>query len=635
MAVITNQKNLQISFALDDGNGHISYMTLPIKPEELTRTEPNRVTAQQTLDGVFIDEFGRGLTTITISGSTGWGQGTRPAGDIMFLKLRDNFIHEWGRARRARIDASQDPNLVRLIFIDALNGPYVADVIPTQFVLRRSKSQPLLFLYNITMTVVAEEASNPYPELLEAIEDEALVSASVESMGTSVSDLTGPVAGAAAGSGGLIGKLEGLSAKIGSLGQAALAATKSTFGPAMAAAQEVIATANAAKRVLTDVEQATVNVAKELSATATKIWDAVGAVASLPADAAAMVMSVKGAFSNLGCLLSNGFTDAIGKAALPSPPYGSSNCSSTSFGGGTSYVPPAVPTKTAVPTTPVIVITPAAGAAVTTIGNTDLSGGIDQHGLTTTVTTIATGVTVVVPQSTPVAVPTPAPTASPTASPPKAEDWGYPLGASSKVSTIGAGDLVLIELFGGIKGEPIVYTIHPVGSGLESTLQAGGSSVFEAGGKVQLLLQFNPGAAWASATGMYVYFLFGKDAGYQRCSSIAFENKDPVYLPLVAAWRGLKSSSPVSSVDAGNTVAVTLSGGVPGEPFVYTVSSTGSTLELQSGGSGVFSASGTADVALTVVQSNNWNAATGMWVNFVCGSNLIYQPVTNLSFTKK
>jgi len=375
MAVVTNQKNLQISFALDDGNGNVSFMTLPIKPEELTRTEPNRVTTQQTLDGVFIDEFGRGLTTISISGNTGWGQGTRPAGDLMFLKLRDEFIHEWGNQRRKRIDAGQDPNFVRLIFIDALNGPYVADVVPTQFVLRRSKSQPLLYLYNISLTVIAENAVNPYPELQETIEDEAKVSASVDSMTESTEALTGttpPAAGEAPG--GLIGKLDGLADRIGTLGQSALATTKQTFAPAMALANQIIATAAAANRVLTAAEQATVNVAKELSATATKMWDAVASVAGLPAAAKAAIMQIKGAFSNVSCVLSNGFIDALGKATTAGYPYGSSNCSSTSYGGS-------APSTTSTFVSPSdalgITTTPSAAEAITSILHIDYTMPID------------------------------------------------------------------------------------------------------------------------------------------------------------------------------------------------------------------------------------------------------------------
>lgn len=531
MAVITNQKDLQISFALDDGNGRVTHMTLPIKPEELTRTEPNRVTAQQTLDGAFIDEFGRGLTTITISGNTGWGQGTRPAGDIMFSKLRDDFIHEWSRARRARIDVSQDPNLVRLIFIDALNGPYVADVVPTQFVLRRSKSQPLLFLYNITMTVVTEGAANPYPELLEDIEDEAKVSASVESMDSSVVDLTGPpvavgaVAGAAGG-GGLIGELEGLSANIGSLGQAALDATKSTLAPAMAAAQQVIATANAAKRVLTEAEQATVNIAKELSTTATKMWDAVGAVASLPAAAAGVVMRVKGAFSNLGCLLSNGFTDAIGKAKLPSYPYGSSNCSSTGFGGGSSYEVPETPATTVTPASPIVIImTPAVTPAITVIADTDLTEDIDENGLITAITDVVDGVFVgssdddVVGTGGDVggggAVSTPVTTPASGAT-----DYSNMAAVLTAGEYTGGGLSLSIDVFGGVPGGSYTYEIYKIGS--VEILQNGGTGYFDSGGNSVLSLQIDQSDLWDEADGLWVFLKGGSNPNSSKTTSVNY-----------------------------------------------------------------------------------------------------------------
>ena len=528
MAVITNQKDLQISFALDDGNGRVTHMTLPIKPEELTRTEPNRITAQQTMDGAYIDEFGRGLTTINISGSTGWGQGTRPAGDIMFSKLRDDFIHEWGRARRARIDASQDPNLVRLIFIDALNGPYVEDVVPTQFVLRRSKSQPLLFLYNLSMTVVTEGAVNPYPELLEDIEDEAKVSASVSSMDSSVGDLTGPpaavgaVAGAA-GSGGLIGQLEGLSANIGSLGQAALDATKLTLAPAMAAAQQVIATANAAKRVLTASEQATVNIAKELSATATKMWDAVGAVASLPATAAGVVMQIKGAFSNLGCLLSNGFTDALGKAQLPSYPYGSSNCSSTGFGGGTTYEVPATPVTVVTPATPIVIImTPVVTPAITTITDTDLTEEIDEDGLITAIADVVDGVFVGSSDDDVVgtvggggAISTPVTTPSSGAT-----NYLNMAAVLTAGEYTGGGLSVSIDVFGGVPGGSYTYEIYKIGS--VEILQPGGTGYFDSGGNSVLSLQIDQSDLWDEADGLWVFLKGGSNPNASKTTSVNY-----------------------------------------------------------------------------------------------------------------
>jgi hypothetical protein len=403
---VINQSFLQISFVLCDGFGNYDHMTLPINPEELTRTEPSRTAVTQTLDGAFVDSFGRGLTTLTISGNTGWGQGARPEGGRQFTILRDNFIHAWHDARQECIDNGDDPNKVRLIFIDALNNKYVADVVPTQFVLRRNKLQPLLLLYNITLQVIAENAENRYPELMEKINTSSKIESSFTSMSGSIGDLFGSDAASrmvarassvvtavssAASGGGLIGLLDGLSSKIGTLGQSALGTVKSTFWPVMETAAGIIATAKAAGRVLTEAEQAAVDVARELAGTATKVFDAVGAVAGLPNDAVAAIMQVKREYSNLGCLLSNGFANAIGNATAPLLPYGASNCSSTAGGstpsdGSNPFVAPI--------TSDLITTTPGAVSAINAINALDPTQPIDQATLAGLLDIVSAGITV-------------------------------------------------------------------------------------------------------------------------------------------------------------------------------------------------------------------------------------------------
>lgn len=361
-------------------------MTLPIKPEDLTRSEPSRVSVVNTIGGAWVDSFGRGLSTLTISGNTGWRPKGGQDGIAQFVMLRDSFIHRWHSLRQDRIDQGLDPDEVRLIFIDPLNGDYVADVAPMSFTLRRSRSQPLLLTYNITMTVVQESADNPYPELMEAIDPASKVSTSVASLTGSVAKITGGTGG-----GGLIGTLNGIAANIGTLGASALAATKSAFGPVMDAAAKIIATANAAKRVLTAAEEATVGVARELAATAQKVWDAAGAVAGIPTAAKAAIMQIKGEFSNLSCVLSNGFTNAITAATTPPLPYGASNCSSTAGGSPPSNGSnPFAGATTAGP----IGTTPDAVAAINAINAMDPLKPISDTQLQALIARVNAGVTV-------------------------------------------------------------------------------------------------------------------------------------------------------------------------------------------------------------------------------------------------
>ena len=150
----TQAANLKpISFALFDAGELIELQNLIIRPEELTRQEPSRITVLQTLGGAFVDDFGPGIAQITITGTTGWRGGFDEDGLGLFLRLRRQVFETWHARRKAARDAGRDPDTVELIFTDELHG-YSVVVVPMQFQLRRSKSRPLLAYYNIPMQVV-------------------------------------------------------------------------------------------------------------------------------------------------------------------------------------------------------------------------------------------------------------------------------------------------------------------------------------------------------------------------------------------------------------------------------------------------------------------------------------------------
>ena len=95
-----------------------------IRPEELSRMDPSRVTVHQTLGGErlgWADDFGQGLPTINISGHTGW-RVKHDSGDgmdrMISLKAR---IDSWHKIRQERINAGMNPDDTKLIFIDTLD----------------------------------------------------------------------------------------------------------------------------------------------------------------------------------------------------------------------------------------------------------------------------------------------------------------------------------------------------------------------------------------------------------------------------------------------------------------------------------------------------------------------------------
>jgi hypothetical protein len=131
---------------------------LVIRPEELTWTEPTRLTVHQTLAGAWADAFDRGVATIRLSGHTGWHGGSPTSGfsgEAAFANLRQTVFQGWNDSRAQLVAGGQDPAAVELIFTDELDRRS-ALVAPKTFTLRRHKSRPLLMMYNIELLVLAD-----------------------------------------------------------------------------------------------------------------------------------------------------------------------------------------------------------------------------------------------------------------------------------------------------------------------------------------------------------------------------------------------------------------------------------------------------------------------------------------------
>ena len=59
-----------LSFLLSQGNASVSLLVLPLKPAQLQLTHPARVMVTQVVGGVYTDDFGFGVPTITLQGHT-------------------------------------------------------------------------------------------------------------------------------------------------------------------------------------------------------------------------------------------------------------------------------------------------------------------------------------------------------------------------------------------------------------------------------------------------------------------------------------------------------------------------------------------------------------------------------------
>jgi len=144
------KKNIGFVFHNTNGSVPPSEMLLPVKPEDLARQDTSRLTVHHTLGGAFADNFGKGFPSLQISGHTGWGTGKNPNGWEFFIKLHKFIYLNWHAERKRETDKQGDPDKVKLILNNDLDG-FIWVVAPMSFTLKRSIANPLLVYYQINL----------------------------------------------------------------------------------------------------------------------------------------------------------------------------------------------------------------------------------------------------------------------------------------------------------------------------------------------------------------------------------------------------------------------------------------------------------------------------------------------------
>lgn len=300
-----------ISFALLDFNvsDAPTEVKLYVRPEELTRTDPSRTPVQQTMGGAWADEFGPGIPTINISGNTGWRSDSAAKDGIQrLLDLKSLVFEQWHAKRLAAYQNGGRPDFVQLMFVDVLHQ-LTSLVIPGQFVLRRSKSRPLLAQYQIPMTVIGESvgAYDSPPAVIVAEDAQSL---GLTSLLQSINDITTHMDRISSWiSTNILAPVKAFVATVTKVCNAVVGAVNSVLG----------------------IGKALMSVATTLVQGATKVFQTIAAVMSLPNQIMGQVMGIASAFTNIFCILKNALT---GKSIYQdyTPLYGASNCSSTAGG---------------------------------------------------------------------------------------------------------------------------------------------------------------------------------------------------------------------------------------------------------------------------------------------------------------
>lgn len=304
-----------ISFILSVGGQLRPPVTLPIRPEDLNRVESSRATVHQTLGRGpvgWVDNFGEALPSCTISGHTGWryAQGIGRDGWGSFEDLNQLVQRDYHEEKQAAIDAGRDPAEVQLLFVDALDD-FAWSVVPTQFVLRRSKSRPLLFQYQIALQAVSTEVEWPSVDIpVYGNNGIRALNAATATIQANIADFVMPPYVAPATSGSMLSGLVALSAKI--------------FNAVASVVSNI-------KSVIDSVTLPLFNLASDLAQVGLNIFRTVTAIANLPADMYARAARIAAAYNEVACIFSNALKPRQ-RYEEYSPLYGASNCSSTTGG---------------------------------------------------------------------------------------------------------------------------------------------------------------------------------------------------------------------------------------------------------------------------------------------------------------
>lgn len=344
-----------ISFLLDDsvsGLGSLDALTLYVRPEDLTRQDPSRVNVNQTLAGAWADSFGAGVPMITIAGHTGWRRDQSDEdGEGRFLALRERVFDQWHQRRAAAVASGRDPSGVQLIYTDVLNDMAVV-VAPLQFVLRRSKSRPLLYQYQIQMAVLGDGVGD-FRMALGLPGAAVLQQLGLDSLSASLAKLTSYATQAKAF----------IDRQFLAPVQAFMNKTAAIYGKVYSAIKSV-----------DGVAASLINVARSTAQAGANIFRTFAAVAGIPAHVRGLLMDVGTAYTNIFCVLGN----ALKSRAVYedyADLYGASNCSSTSGGRALSPLAGvnAFEVTNPAPKPPIVAVSPDAQAAMGNMARSDVA----------------------------------------------------------------------------------------------------------------------------------------------------------------------------------------------------------------------------------------------------------------------
>jgi hypothetical protein len=340
----------------------------------LARSEPSLQSVTPTFAGAFLDDYGRGVASIQVSGHTGWRLGD--GWEENFRRLRDTVWTQWHVLRAAAANKGKNPDGVQLVFTDTLDN-ICCVVAPGSFGLKRSKSNPLLMMYDLPMVVLSDGLAPQLKDPINFAAGPSAVKTGVASLTASLSKLQAQVTGA----------VHFVSSSVLVPVQAFMTTTNGILG-------SVLSTVNTVEGVASSTAQQFIGIASDLTQVGRNAFYTFSAVAGLP-DAVKYDLAVTaGAYENAYCVLRNALRPTATYIDY-SDVYGASNCSST-IGG--SPLSPYLGVNTFQAITPVnsvnVGVSDIARASIDALKHLDPLGTPNVANVATLMRSIASGVKV-------------------------------------------------------------------------------------------------------------------------------------------------------------------------------------------------------------------------------------------------
>lgn len=132
--------------------------TMLLNPEEYTQREVSRGEVVHTFGGLYVEDWGRGMTEITLRGTTGYGartdvRGRETDGYQAFKDLRGDVFRYF---LQPEMEQKQNiSNVYQLKFYNWEDDEYFF-IYPRAFSLNRSVSRPLLYVYDFSFYCLEE-----------------------------------------------------------------------------------------------------------------------------------------------------------------------------------------------------------------------------------------------------------------------------------------------------------------------------------------------------------------------------------------------------------------------------------------------------------------------------------------------